>query len=123
MLSAMNRHRLTDAYAFIKMLNRDYKLSNFHVITNMVQTVQQGEELFQKLTKVTDHYLDVTLRFLGAVLYNDFLRKAVQKQTPVVVAFPGSKAFVAVKKIAGKIDTSSRSQPRQVIILSFLLKG
>jgi flagellar biosynthesis protein FlhG len=96
---------LTDAYAFIKMLNRDYKLSNFHVITNMVQTVQQGEELFQKLTKVTDHYLDVTLRFLGAVLYDDFLRKAVQKQTPVIVAFPGSKASVALKKIAGKIDS------------------
>jgi flagellar biosynthesis protein FlhG len=95
---------LTDAYAFIKMLNRDYHLSNFHVITNMVQTVQQGEDLFQKLTKVTDHYLDVTLRFLGAVLHDDFLRKAVQKQTPVVVAFPGSKASVAVKKIAGKID-------------------
>jgi flagellar biosynthesis protein FlhG len=96
---------LTDAYAFIKVLNRDYGLSNFHVITNMVQTAQQGQELFQKLTKVTDYYLDVTLRFLGAVPYDDHLRKAVQKQTPVVVAFPGSEASLAVKRIAGKIDS------------------
>lgn len=95
---------LTDAYAFIKLLNRDYGLPNFHVIANMVQTVQQGQALFQKLTKVTDHYLDVTLRFVGVVPYDEWLRKAVQKQVPVVVAFPESKASVAIKEIAGKID-------------------
>lgn len=96
---------LTDAYAFIKLLNRDYNLSHFHVLTNMVKTAQQGLALFQKLTKVTDHFLDVTVRFLGAVPYDEYLRKSVQKQTPVVVAFPGSKSSIAVKEIAGKIDS------------------
>jgi flagellar biosynthesis protein FlhG len=96
---------LTDAYAFIKLLNRDYNLSNFHVLTNMVKTAQQGQALFQKLTKVTDHYLDVTVRFLGAVPYDEYLRKSVQKQTPVVVAFPESKSSIAVKGIAEKIDS------------------
>lgn len=96
---------LTDAYAFIKLLNRDYSLSNFHVITNMVQSIHQGQGLFQKLTKVTDYYLDVNLRFLGAVPFDDYLRKAVQKQMPVVVAFPGSKSSKAVKEIAGKINS------------------
>jgi flagellar biosynthesis protein FlhG len=95
---------LTDAYAFIKLLNRDYKLSNFHVITNMVKTAQQGQALFQKLTKVTDHYLDVTLRFIGAVPHDPNLGKAVQKQNPVVVAFPDTKASISIKEIAGKID-------------------
>lgn len=96
---------LTDAYAFIKLLNRDYNLSNFHIVANMVQTVQQGQALFQKLIKVTDHYLDVNLRFLGAVPYDDYLCRSVQKQTPVVVAYPGSKASIAVKEIAVKIDS------------------
>ncbi len=96
---------LTDAYAFIKLLNRDYNLSNFHVVANMVQTVQQGQALFQKLIKVTDHYLDVNLRFLGSVPYDDYLCRSVQKQTPVVVAYPGSKASIAVKELAGKIDS------------------
>jgi len=96
---------LTDAYAFIKLLNRDYALCNFHVVANMVQSVQQGQMLFQKLTKVTDRYLDVTLQFAGAVPYDEYLRKAVQKQSPVVVAFPRSKASLAVKAIAGKIES------------------
>lgn len=96
---------LTDAYALIKLLNRDYNLCNFHVITNMVKTTQQGQALFQKLTKVTDHYLDVTLRFIGAVPYDEYLRKSVQKQLPVIEAFPGSQSAIAVKEIAKKIDS------------------
>ncbi len=96
---------LTDAYAFIKLLNRDYGLSHFHVITNMVQTAQQGIALFQKLSKVTDRYLDVTLKFAGAVPYDEYLRKSVQKQTPVVMGFPRSKASLALKTIAARIDS------------------
>ncbi|MDD5579457.1 MAG: MinD/ParA family protein [Methylobacter sp.] len=95
---------LTDAYAFIKLLNRDYGISSFHIITNMVPTLQQGQALFRKLIKVTDHYLDVTLQFAGAVPYDEYLRKSVQKQTPVIAAFPRSKAALAVMAIAVKID-------------------
>jgi len=96
---------LTDAYAFIKLLNRDYGLSHFHVITNMVQSVQQGHALFQKLSKVTDRYLDVTLKFAGAVPYDEYLRKSVQKQTPVVMGFPRSKSSLALKTIAARIGS------------------
>ncbi len=95
---------LTDAYAYIKLLNRDYRLSKFHIITNMVQSVQQGQQLFTKLTKVTDRYLDVTLNYVGAVPFDECLRKSVQKQKPVLVTFPQSKAALAIKNLALKID-------------------
>jgi flagellar biosynthesis protein FlhG len=95
---------MTDAYAYIKLLNRDYGLNKFHVMANMVQSVQQGQQLFSKLTKVTDRYLDVTLSYVGAVPFDEYLRKSVQKQKPVVEAFPQSKATRAIKNIALKID-------------------
>lgn len=95
---------LTDAYAYIKLLNRDYGLGKFHIITNMVQSVQQGQQLFTKLTKVTDRYLDVTLDYTGAIPFDEDLRKSVQKQKPVVVTFPQSKAALAIKNLALKID-------------------
>jgi flagellar biosynthesis protein FlhG len=95
---------LTDAYAFIKLLNRDYGCSHFHVVANMVQSLQQGKALFQKLGKVTNNYLDVTLQFAGAVPYDEYLRQSVQKQTPVVMAYPHSKSAQAMKEIAVKID-------------------
>ncbi len=95
---------LTDAYAYIKLLNRDYGLNKFHIVTNMVQSAQHGQNLFIKLTKVTDRYLDVSLQFAGAIPMDDFLRKAVQKQSPVVEAFPQSKSALAFKNLARKID-------------------
>ena len=95
---------LTDAYAFIKLLHRDYGCNHFHIITNMVQSVQQGRALFQKLSKVTDNYLDVTLQFVGAIPYDEYLRQSVQKQTPVVLGFPRSKSAKYMKSIDVKID-------------------
>ncbi len=95
---------LTDAYAFIKLLNRDYGLNNFNIVSNMVQSPQQGQGLFTKLTKVTDRYLDVALNYIGAVPYDDYLRKSVQKQIPVVKAFPQSKSALAIKNLARVID-------------------
>jgi flagellar biosynthesis protein FlhG len=95
---------MADAYAYIKLLNRDYALNKFHIITNMVQSLEHGQNLFNKLTKVTDRYLDVTLNFVGAVPQDEFLKKSVQKQTPVIEAFPQSKAAMAIKNVARKID-------------------
>jgi len=95
---------LADAYAYIKLLNRDYGLNRFHIITNMVQSAEHGQALFNKLSKVTDRYLDVSLQFVGAVPHDEYLKKSVQKQTPVVEAFPQSKAALAIKNLARKID-------------------
>lgn len=95
---------LADAYAYIKLLNRDYGLNKFHIITNMVQSVQHGQSLFTKLTKVTDRYLDLSLQFVGAIPMDDFLRKSVQQQSPVVDAFPQSQSALAFKNLARKID-------------------
>jgi len=95
---------LTDAYAFIKLLNRDYGVHRFQILANMVQDFQQGQALFGKLCRVTDRYLDVTLNFLGAVPRDEQLRKAVQRQNPVVVAYPHSKAARAFRALALKMD-------------------
>lgn len=95
---------LTDAYAFIKLLYRDYGLYQFQVLCNQVRTAGQGRQLFEKLYRVTDRYLDVALRYLGAVPYDEAVRKAVQQQRPFVTAFPGSPASKAIQALARKID-------------------
>ncbi len=96
---------LTDAYAFIKLLNRDYGLSRFNVVTNMVDDQQQGRELFEKLLKVTDRYLDVAISFTGAIPRDENLRKAVRKQQAVTKIYPGSPASMAFKNLARKVDS------------------
>lgn len=96
---------LTDAYAFIKLLTRDYGLYRFQILPNRVRNSQQGLALFSKLCKVTDRYLDVSLQYLGAVPEDEYLRKAVQKQSAVVRAYPGSPSSKAFRNIASKADS------------------
>jgi len=95
---------ITDAYALIKLLNRDYGIQRFRVLSNMAHSMQEGRELFNKMVKVTDRFLDVTLDFMGTVPYDEYLRKALQKQKAVIDAYPRSKAAMAFKTLAKRAD-------------------
>lgn len=95
---------ITDAYALIKLLNRDYGVHRFRILANMVQGAQEGRDLYNKIVKVVDRYLDATLDFMGTIPHDEYLRKAVQRQRPVVDAYPRSKSAMSFKKLAKKTD-------------------
>nr|WP_175628238.1 MinD/ParA family protein [Thioalkalivibrio denitrificans] len=96
---------ITDAYALIKVLSRDNGISRVRVLANMVRGPEEGRSLFRKLTAVCDRFLDVTLDYAGAVPHDDYLRKAVQRQQAVTIAYPSSPAARAFKDLARKADT------------------
>ncbi|MBI2379382.1 MAG: MinD/ParA family protein [Gammaproteobacteria bacterium] len=93
---------ITDAYALIKILNRDHDVFRFRVVANMTHTPTEGRELFAKLTKVTDKFLDVALDFVGAVPYDENARKAIKRQKPIVELFPRSPASLAFRNLAAR---------------------
>lgn len=95
---------ITDAYALIKVLNTEYGIQRFRVLANQAHSAQEGRELFNKISRVTERYLDVTMEFMGAIPYDDYLRKAVRKQRAVVQAYPRSRSSMAFKNLAQKTD-------------------
>jgi flagellar biosynthesis protein FlhG len=95
---------ITDAYALIKLLNREYGVNRFRILSNMVRTTQEGRELYNKLFRVTDRYLDAMLNYMGSIPYDESLIKAVKAQKPVVQAYPRSPASQAFKNLAKKAD-------------------
>lgn len=95
---------LTDAYAMIKLLSREHEIFRFQVLANMTNSVQEGRQLYEKLVKVTNRFLDVTLSFYGVLPYDEYMRKAIQKQKSVVEAFPRSRSATAFKNLAQKAD-------------------
>jgi len=101
---------ITDAYAIIKLLNRDYGHQRFRILANMVRSAQEGRDLYNKMCRVTDRYLDVMLSYMGAIPYDDSLRKAVRAQRPVVQAFPRSRVAQGFRNLAKKVE--SWPQPR-----------
>ncbi len=95
---------ITDAYALIKVLNVEYGIQRFRVLANQAHSAQEGRELFNKISRVTDRYLDVTLEFMGAIPHDEYLKKAVRKQRAVVQAYPRSRASMAFKNLAQKTE-------------------
>jgi flagellar biosynthesis protein FlhG len=96
---------LTDAYALIKILNREHGVFKFKIIANMVRSEREGKELFSKLSKVTGRFLDVALELVGVIPFDENIRKSVRKQAAIVDAYPSSPAALAITNLAQKSMT------------------
>lgn len=94
---------ITDAYALIKLLSREYGVFRFRIVANMVRSLREGQELFTKLTRVTDRFLDASLELVACIPYDNNVRQAVKKQKVVVDAFPKSPASLAFRGLANKV--------------------
>ncbi|RMH44182.1 MAG: MinD/ParA family protein [Gammaproteobacteria bacterium] len=96
---------ITDVYALMKILSTEHDVFRFRVVANMVRSPQEGKRLFAKLTAVTDKFLDVAVDYIGAIPFDENVRSAVRKQTPLVHLHPRTPAAVAIQQIARKVDS------------------
>ncbi|WP_286233264.1 MinD/ParA family protein [Thalassotalea sediminis] len=94
---------ITDCYALMKLLSRDHEVFKFKVVANMVRSPKEGQQLFGKLSKVSERFLDVALELVGVIPFDENIRKAVRKQQAIVEAFPDSPASRAFTALANKI--------------------
>ncbi len=94
---------LTDAYALIKVLSRDHGIHRAQVIANMIRSAADGYEMFEHLRRVSERFLDVQLHYLGGVPYDEYLQRAIRRQTAVVEAYPSAPASVAFRNLAAAI--------------------
>ncbi|MCE3253775.1 MAG: cobyrinic acid a,c-diamide synthase, partial [Cellvibrio sp.] len=95
---------ITDSYALIKLLNKEYGMQRFRVVANMTRTPQEGINMFNKLNTVCERFLDVTLQFIGQIPFDENVRKAVQKQKALLEFAPSSKAAIAIRALAQVVD-------------------
>jgi flagellar biosynthesis protein FlhG len=103
---------LTDAYALIKILNKEHGVFRFKIVANMVRSMREGDELFSKLNKVTNRFLDVALELVAVIPFDENVRKSVRKQKAIVEAFPTSPAAMAIRRLAKKaIEWPIPNQP------------
>ena len=91
---------ITDAYALIKVLSRDYGQRRFRILPNMVRDAREGQLLFQRVAAVADRYLDATLDLVGSIPLDPALRGAVRAQRAVVELYPSSPAAGAFRALA-----------------------
>jgi flagellar biosynthesis protein FlhG len=95
---------ITDAYALIKLLSLERGVSRFRIVTNMTRQGGDGSRLFEKLLRITDRFLQVSMDHVGSIPFDDRVWRAVQLQTPFIQAFPSCLASSALKQFANRVD-------------------
>jgi flagellar biosynthesis protein FlhG len=95
---------LTDAYAIVKVLSRNYGVGRFQIVASMTRERGAGESVFRTLSRVATRFLDVTLEYAGEIPEDPLVRRSIREQRPVVDAFPSSPAAAALKQLAQRAD-------------------
>lgn len=94
---------ITDAYALIKVLNREYGVSKVRIVANMAQSPSHAMALFDKIANVCERFLDVQVSYAGPVPFDPSLRMAIQQQTSVVLSKPFSPSGKALSMLAREV--------------------
>lgn len=98
---------ITDSYSLLKALNRHPRFqkdaSQIKVIANRVDSMSEGQTLFNKLNAVVSRYLKLPIQYLGAVPQDSQLSRAVMQQMPVSMQSPTAKSAAAYEAIAAKL--------------------
>ncbi len=97
---------LTDSYALIKVLNKRFGLTDFHVAVNDVTTLKEAQEAFDKLSGACQHFLKVDIKMLGHVRMDPKLPEAVCRQQPLMSYAPGSPAAQDMQAIAARLQNA-----------------
>ena len=90
---------ITDAYAIIKA-SKEEANPKFSIVVNRVDDTKEGIEIFEKISRVTQRFLNMELINLGCIPFDNCVIKSVKSQKPMMLNFPNCDASKAVNKIA-----------------------
>ncbi len=94
---------LTDAYAIMKVLSQRHGEKRFKLLVNMARSTRESNNVFRKLTLVSNQFLDIAIDYIGYVPQDDYLRMAVFEQKAVVELYPRAKSSQVFAELADKI--------------------
>lgn len=95
---------LTDAFALIKVLSRNYSERSINILANNVSGEREALELFQRLAGAIERYLQVEVRYIGHIPSDDAVRGAIKERRAVLQLYPSCPASLALSALANKID-------------------
>ncbi len=102
---------LTDAFALMKVMRKRHCETKIHILTNMVDNYPGSVDLYKRLSSAATRYLQTDLNYLGYIPRDDYVRLSVQRQVPVTLGFPSSRASHRFQALAESIAEIYRAQP------------
>ena len=98
---------ITDAYAMMKVMSREYGTKYFKLIVNMVDSVTEAKKVYASLSGALDKFLkNVVLEYVGCIPFDRQLQQAVQKRGLIMDTAPESLSAKAISEIAKTVGDS-----------------
>lgn len=102
---------ITDAYALIKVLHQKHRVKRVKLIVNQVRDAAEGLKVYNRISDVTDRFLNVGIDYLGHVPWDGCMTEAVRMREPLLASFPASQAAMQIGKVArGLVESSRKSE-------------
>ncbi len=97
---------ITDAYALMKVLYKNYQEKNFNLVVNMAQGKNDALQVYNTLSLVIDKYLgmEISLSYLGFIPADNKFPQAVRKQKLITEIFPESETAKNFTLLANKLE-------------------
>ena len=98
---------ITDAYSLLKAVNRkkDFRKEqkSIKVVTNRVENMEDGREIYDKISIVVSKFLNIQLEYIGYIPQDKKIADAVIAQTPISLSAPNSETAVRIRSICGAL--------------------
>ena len=94
---------IADAYAMVKVLTLRQSNVRLHILINQADSLEHARDIFSRFKMVTDRFLKIRIGFLGYIVKDKNVSRAVLKQKPLVMEFPRSPAALCINNVAEQI--------------------
>jgi flagellar biosynthesis protein FlhG len=94
---------ITNAYATIKILCQRGANRCFHLLVNNVENDDEAHDVYRRLTRITDRFLNASVSLFGAVPHDENINRAVMARRLLVDLFPNSPATERFHSLATKL--------------------
>ncbi len=73
---------VADAYALIKIINRESEIEDFFLVVNKVESEREGAKVYESVRILTQKYTTARINYLGSIKYRRNLIRKIIDQDP-----------------------------------------
>ena len=91
---------IMDGYALIKAVEREKGHGQIGLVCNEATTIDEGSKVCKRLKDICLRFLDLGIRDLGCVRFDEKVKRAVRDRKPFLLQYPNCPASVDLRKLA-----------------------
>ena len=94
---------IADSYGMIKVIKQSNPSIPILIITNMVDTQDDGASIYKKMDLMVQRFLNSSIVYGGAILKDKLISDSIRRQRPLVIDYPNSMPANTLKIVTSKL--------------------